>query len=94
MGTSATSVSSLERNEEAGTAKTGTIARALKAMGKSSVTFVLDEAHVQKVGAIKAQARRIADKTALTMRMEGQGVTPQDTESIYESLVADELAKL
>lgn len=91
MGTSATSVSSLERNEAAGTAKTGTIQRALEAMGKSAVTFVIGQDQMTKVQTI---ARRIARSVEATMALEGQNISHAVTEELYERALHNEMAKL
>lgn len=91
MGISPTSVSSLERNEAAGTAKTGTVDRALKAMGLESMVFVLPSDAAAKA---REAARKVAHRVEHTMSLEGQALPDEAVERIYERALHQEMAKL
>ena len=91
MGISPTSVSSLERNEAAGTAKTGTIQRALEAMGMASVSVVVTR---ESMTQIERTALRISRSVESTMALEGQGVSPSVAAELYDRALRNELAKL
>lgn len=91
MGTSAESVSSLERDETAGAATTGVIKRALEAMGKSVMTFVIDQ---DQMARIERNAGKIARSVETTMALECQTVSPAVAQELYERALRKEIAKL
>lgn len=90
MGISPTSVSSLERNEASGTAKMETIRRALQAMGMEPVVIAVDSSK-----AVRAEeaALRISRRVARTMSLEGQTISDEAVQELYDRVLRRELAK-
>ncbi len=91
MGSSAESVSSLERDEAAGAATTAVIQRALEAMGKSVIAFVIDQDQMDRIEQI---AGKIARSVETTMALEGQTISAAVTQELYERALRKEIAKL
>nr|WP_164520480.1 helix-turn-helix domain-containing protein [Specibacter cremeus] len=77
LGVGTTSVSTLEINEERGTAKINSVDKALEAMGKMRVTFVIDKIPDHDLAAIRSRAHEDAAKIAWTMALESQALTDE-----------------
>lgn len=90
LGVSVPSVSTLERNDERGAAKSATVDRALDALGLARWHAVLSKA---ELAAIEAEARSVAEEVRWTMALEAQTIRPEDTETIVRRLVARKIAQ-
>ncbi|MCW2134369.1 helix-turn-helix domain-containing protein [Arthrobacter sp. VKM Ac-2550] len=86
LGIGTASVSTLELNEDRGVAKTATVDRALSAMGKTRITFVIDTLPEQEMLAIREQAAQEVRKIAWTMALEAQPLT-EDAKARLEDKV-------
>ena len=89
LGVSVPSVSTLERNDERGAAKSATVDRALDALGLVAWHVVLPKTDL---ASIEAEAQSIAEEVRWTMDLESQTLRPEDTEAIVTRLVARRIA--
>lgn len=91
LGIGVTSISTLEINEERGVAKIHSVDRALSAMGKKRVTFVVDALTGEEEAGIHEQAAREVQKIAWTMALESQTLTEDAKVRLEERVYARRL---
>jgi hypothetical protein len=90
LNVSVPSVSTLELNDERGTAKAATIDRALAALDLARWDVVLPAAELEE---ILRQAHAIADEVAWTMALEAQNLTGEAKSALVRRLAAEIIAK-
>jgi transcriptional regulator with XRE-family HTH domain len=90
LGVAASSVSSLELNDERGAAKTETVDRALDALGLARLDVVLPKEELEQ---IEAEARRAATRAAWTMALEAQNISHRDFDALVITLILRGLAE-
>lgn len=91
LGVSVASVSTLELNDERGTAKTATIERAMVALDMARWDEVLPASELE---AIFAKAEDIAGAVAWDMALEGQAIGDETVVKIVRTLVGEWVARL
>lgn len=89
LGVSVPSVSTLERNDEQGRAKTETVDRALAALRLVRWDVVLP---AEEFDAILLRAEEIAAEVSWTMALEAQTLTDDAVSKIVQRLVAKAVA--
>jgi transcriptional regulator with XRE-family HTH domain len=89
LGVSVPSVSTLERNDEQGRAKTATVDRALAALRLVRWDVVLP---AEEFDAILLRAEEIAAEVSWTMSLEAQTLTDDAVSKIVQRLVARSVA--
>jgi transcriptional regulator with XRE-family HTH domain len=94
LGIGVQAVSTLELNDQKGTIKVETRERALAALGKRSVTVVVDAVTDEQLAAAEIRARALVERVAWTMGLEGQNLTGGAIEELVHEAIAEELADL
>ena len=94
LGVGVQAVSTMELHDQKGTIKVETRERALAALGKRSVTVVVDAATDEQLAAAEIRARALVERVSWTMGMEGQDLTTETIEGLVQEALADELADL
>lgn len=94
LGVGVQAVSTLELNDEKGSIKVATRERALAALGKRSVTVVVDAPSGEQLAQAEARARALVGEVAWTMGLEAQNLTSEAIEQLVQEALADELADL
>ncbi len=89
LGVSVSSVSSLELNDERGTAKMGTINRALVALDLARWDVVVPAAELE---AMFVEAEETAREVAWQMALEAQRIPDETVSRITRQLVAESVA--
>lgn len=90
LGVAVPSVSSLELNDERGTAKSATVDRALVALDLVRWDVVLP---ADEFKSILAGAQKIADEVAWTMALEAQTLSDEAISGMVQKLVMQAIAR-